>query len=158
MKNIYVKNALNMSAWLVFFVNLVTFNFFFYYFQYKLNGIFKEVLKEPEDKALIDKLHKLGNISLIAMGVSLGCLVLFMITGYTIFDLIRGVSSMGVLVVTIYWAFTARVALRQYALVNFGIDHSVNGFLLFFWPATALTYKINDLENEIKLHEMKANS
>lgn len=155
MNEIYVKKALNMSAVAYFFINVFTLGFFFFYFQYKLGNIFKEVLKDFPDKAVLNTLDTRRKVALIAIIVSVVTAFGYGFTDSIIFDLLNRISSLVGMIYSILWAFTARQALRQYAMSTFGVDCSPNGFLLFFFGGTALTYKINDLENEIALKNMK---
>lgn len=155
MNEVYVKKALNMGTWTYFFINVITLGFFFYYYQYKLSNILKEVTTEQEDVNLIDKLHKQSTIA-ISSGIVGSVITLINIFAESVaLDLVSNIILLVSSVLIIFWSFTARKVLRIYAAKNFGIDVNPNGFLIFFFPGITLTYSINNIENEIALKNMK---
>ena len=75
-------------------------------------------------------------------------------SGDTTIDAIGGLFSIAVLVLYVVWAFRARAALQNYALIEHKLDLKMNAFYTFFLQTFYINYCINDLPEALRKQQI----
>lgn len=148
-----LKSNLNMSTWLAVLLSVITVGYFAVYLQYKLTKVLKAANPGEAEAALKERLGMQ-----CALLVGLGMMSLFfdfawLVSGYEVTDLYSYLVLFSFTAINIFWSLSAHKALVVFMSKRLGLKNTPHWGLFVVFSCFAITYTINDLENNPQLKQ-----